>query len=155
MTANLTSNITSLAGVILNVVKMGVENGSTLEKVATVAADVVPDGVTSIFHLVTPGARLMARHSEAERGKTQLPVAFSQVMILMTSECESIAPVLNRTVVLDESEEILVSNVFKVLVNTLDLMGRVEHQLMSEKLRQLANAEEVESVECELKELEK
>lgn len=44
-------------------------------------------------------------------------------------------------------DDILIANVFKVLVPTLDLLGKAEEQLMRGRLGQLINASQVNDVE--------
>lgn len=154
----LNSQIIGLANIILTAVKVGADNvksvAETADNVSTYLK-LIPGGVGSAFQLALIGARLAAACAEADRGRRELPGLLTKVMELLHSVTESVALVLHPSVKLQESEQILESNVFEVLVDTFDLMGIIEGQLMQSGFGQLMNAHVVSQVELELKELKR
>ena len=147
-----------LTASVSTAVKKIAENvdASTVEATAQNVADyirIIPGGVSSLFQLIVVSARVAVMITEANRGHREYPVLLAKVVDLLKCVSECVNPILQSSKDTQHRDNILKGNVFEVLVSTLDLMGKIEEQMMKGCWGKFLNWKVVKEVENELSKL--
>ena len=145
----------SLTGSIATGVKKAAEtvDASALEATAQNVADcarIIPGGISSVFQLIVVSARVAVMINEANRGRREFPGFLDKVVDLLKCVAGSLKPILLSSEQSDLRDDILEGNVFEVLVSTLDLIAKIEEEMMKGWLGRFLNSNVVKEVEEEL-----
>ncbi len=120
----------------------------TAKKIADVSKCV--GGVSSIFHLVAPGAQGASTCMEANRGRKVLPVALGRVGVLLEHVLKSLGGIMTSSRDADVTE---IDFVFDTLKQAVRAMDMAETQQLRGRGREFMNAEDVEQAERKIQEL--
>ena len=113
----------------------------------------VPVGVSAVFQLIAISARLASMYSEANRGCRELPISLAEAGGCLEYVATAVAPILDSSAESSVGDELLKGNLFEVLVSILDLMGKIEDQLMRNGWGRLWNSNVVGESKLKLGEL--